>query len=270
MITPEGNYLFMAYHVTRRDLCEAPDTCPRNYTDSIIQEVTPGGGKRFEWNSWDHLKLADCSKGNDYAHLNSLQVVDGDIIASFRNCGQVVRIDRSSRTGAVEWQLGGSAPPRDADTEYLGIVGDDEGMNEFCNQHHATLTADDSVVLFDNGIGCRGGRKGKRAFTRVVEYDISSGTQAEYLRSYGLPSKYGASDVWGGATVLSSDRWLIAWNHSSLVSVPAADTIAVTEVDPVAGTAHLHMHMSADGSRVSTYRVYREAEENVQIPLNLP
>jgi hypothetical protein len=270
LITPEGNYLFMDYHLTSRDLCEAPATCPKEYRDSIIQEVAPDGEKKFEWNSWDHLKLADCSPGIDYAHLNSLQVIDGDIIASFRNCGQVLRIDRSSGTGAVKWQLGGTAPPRDAETTYLEIVGDDEGTNEFCNQHHATLTADDSVVLFDNGVGCRGTRKHEAIFSRVVEYDISSGTQAEYRRSYRLPTQYGATDVWGGATVLDSDRWLIAWNNSWLVAVPSAETIAVSEINPVDGTAHLHMHMSAGNSRATTYRVYREAEENVQIPLNLP
>ena len=270
LITPEGNYLFMDYHATRRDLCEAPDTCPKNYKDSIIQEVSPDGEKQFEWNSWDHVKLADCSTDEDYAHLNSLQVIDGDIIASFRHCGQVLRIDRSSGTGTVEWQLGGTAPPRDTETTYLEIVGDDYGKNILCGQHHATLTDDDAVVVFDNGVGCRGIRKHEVVYSRVVEYDISSGTQAEFRRSYRLPAKYGKTWVWGGATVLNSDRWLIAWNNSRLVTVPSAETIAVSEVDPADGTVHLHMHMSAGDSRVSTYRVYREAEENVQIPLNLP
>ena len=82
------------------------------------------------------MKLEDCRIGaTEYAHLNSLYLKDGDIVASFRYCNQVLRIDRSSGTGAVVWQLGGTAPPRDPATAYLAIVGDTDGLNEFCGQH---------------------------------------------------------------------------------------------------------------------------------------
>ena len=269
LITPEGNFLFMSYHTVTRDLCQAPRTCPKQYTDSVIQEVTPQEVVEFEWNSWGHVNRADCGTGKDYAHLNSLQVIDGDIVASFRNCGLILRIDRASGSGAVVWQLGGTAPPPDTDTAVLEIVGDDDGRNEFCNQHHATLTADGTVVLFDNGVACRGARKANQ-FTRVVEYDISSGSTAEFVRDFRLPRKYGPTDVWGGATVLDSGRWLIAWNHSPGTTLNWNETIAVSEVDPETGTVHLHLHMSWNNAPVATYRVYRVAEEDVQIPLNLP
>ena len=80
----------------------------------------------------------------------------------------MVRIDRSSGTGAVEWQVGGSEPPPDSDIDYLEIVGDTEGGNEFCKQHSAIITASGSLLLFDNGSGCRGNRKNMRPFSRVV------------------------------------------------------------------------------------------------------
>ena len=59
---------------------------------------------------------------DDYAHLNSLHLSGGDVIASFRFCNQVLRIDRSDGTGAVEWQLGGTSPPRAETTTYLEIT----------------------------------------------------------------------------------------------------------------------------------------------------
>ena len=82
------------------------------------------GTELFRWNSWDHMDVEpDCLmvekylRGRtEYAHVNSVQIADGDIIASFRGCAQVLRIDRSS--GAVEWKLGGIAPGPDSTHTY--------------------------------------------------------------------------------------------------------------------------------------------------------
>ena len=152
LISDEGNYLFISYQVATRNVCEVEGHCGPGETtsmkqvvDSIIQEVTPSGESVFLWNTWDHMKLEDCRIGaSEYAHLNSLYLKDGDIVASFRYCNQVLRIDRSSGTGAVVWQLGGTALPRDPATAYLAIVGDTDGLNEF-GQHQATLTDSDTV-----------------------------------------------------------------------------------------------------------------------------
>ena len=97
LITDEGNYVFIDYLPATRDACDFGPCTPGtdsmiSVQDSWIQEVTPGGDKVFEWNSGDHLKLSDCKLGllnNDYAHLNSLYLAGGDIIASFRHCNTV-------------------------------------------------------------------------------------------------------------------------------------------------------------------------------------
>ena len=266
LITDEGNYLFISYQRATRDMCAGKATpCPANVLDSVIQEVTPTGIKVFRWNSWDHLKLADCLKAGDYAHLNSLYLAAGDIIASFRHCSQVLRID--GRSGAVVWQMGGSTPLRDPDTQHLPIVNDDEG--EFCGQHQATLTAAGTIVLFDNGNHCHGPRKEKSPqLTRVVEYDISSGTQAVFMRDFALGADHGYTVVTGGVTVLENDHWLITWGGVSgrSPSLGPDETIAVSEVDPVTGSALFHMNMLWGGG----YRVYRVPEADVKIPWNLP
>ena len=284
LITDAGTYLFISYHPTTHDLCEAPQQpCPTDFSDSIIQEVTPEGTEVFRWNSWDHMKLTDCmvygaDYAKDYAHLNSLQVVDGDIIASFRHCNQVVRIDRSGKTGTIEWQLGGTAPPRDPATSFLPITGDRTGDGEFCGQHHATLTAAGTVVLFDNGVHCKGRRKNQRAFSRVVEYDISSGTQAVYRREFRLPGGHGYAFTGGGVTVLKNGHWLIAWGSGRRgITVRNEEVIMVSEFDPGTGTSLFEMNVfrpfgTGDNRqrRAWTYRAYREHEADVNIPLNLP
>ena len=258
LLTDEGNYLFMSYPATVRDPNDGP------VVDSAIQEVTAAGSEVFRWNSWDHLKIADCkSDATEYSHLNSLQLVDGDIVASLRYCAQVVRIDRSSGSGALEWKLGGTAPTRSDTTEHLEIVGDPAG--EICGPHQATLTAHGTVVLFDNGNHCLGPRKDKPVFTRVVEYDISDGARAVFKREYRRPAGHGYSNHGGGVTVLASGRWLITWGATQGATVPSEDLVAISEVDPATGLAHFEM----TASRMS-YRVYRERESDIRIPLRLP
>ena len=141
--------------------------------DSVIQRRTSGGTQEFSWNSWDHRDVLqvgnDCRVGiypDTYAHANAFHLLsDGDIVVSLRGCAQVLRIDGS--TGAVEWKLGGTAPPEDSDTEHLEIVGDSAG--EFCGQHHVTLTSSNTIVMYDNGEAAR-----ERPRSRAV-YNIASG-----------------------------------------------------------------------------------------------
>ena len=122
-------------------------------------------------------------------------------------------------------------------------------------------------MLFDNGVGCSGPRKGKERFTRVIEYDISSGTEARLINEYIPPPEYGVSNSKGSVQDLGG-RWLISWGVRSRSRVAANETISVSEIDPEDGRALLHLHMSQDGKTASTYRVHRSPE--VDLPLNLP
>ena len=164
VIRENGNYVFEAYEPAIRDFSAYTDENDNPYStsedtsDSVIEEVNPAGSRVFFWNSWDDMYLNDCLQHRfpiDYAHINSVQVVDdADIIASFRGCSQVWRIDRE--TGAGEWLLGRSNRS-DAEWEAHGIrtlkiVGDPHG--EFCGQHSARLIPNGHLLLFDNGNHC--------------------------------------------------------------------------------------------------------------------
>ena len=278
LITADGNRILASYHPTTHDFRPYGDYARDEATeDAVIQEVTPAGAEVFRWSSWDHrddMALGtDCRVDRfpeDYAHLNSMQLLDdGDLLASFRGCAQVLRIDRSSGTGAVVWKLGGSEPPAESEARHLRIVDDPAG--EFCGQHQATLTDRGTLVLFDNGYPCLGPRKASPPFTRVVEYriDVTGGT-ATYVRQYVLPSEQGVGKWEGGVTVLDSGNWLIAWGNKIDVGVSLKDDVAITEVDPRTGTPVLRLNLSSDTTRALTYRVYRAPEADVHIPFNLP
>ena len=104
-----------------------------------------------------------------------------------RGCAQVLRIDGA--TGAVEWKLGGTAAPDGSTTEFLELVehSDPSVVEEFCGQHHVTLT--------------------------------SSGTQAEYLREYRLPVSAAAIAIAGvGVALLAVLVPLILTLHGRVVA----------------------------------------------------
>ena len=275
LITERGTYLQMSYYPNTRDFSDFPcdgEPCSVDAdteTDSVIQEVTPDGEVVFEWNSWDHVKMQDCTIHrfpNDYAHLNSLHELEGDIVAGLRGCAQVLRIEHA--TGAVVWQLGGSLPmradrppPATGAARYLPVVGDPLG--EFCGQHHVTATAAGSLLMFDNGTHCLGARKAEPEVTRIVEYDISSGAEARFVRHYLLPAEHGVAASGGGVVALPGNgNWLVTWGNNG-------PTISVSEVD-AAGNEVLRMNMERDGVRYGTARVYRVREADVGLRPNFP
>ena len=286
LVTPDGTFVNIGRQKDPdRDMSGYLDQDGNPYptsmaiSDAIIQETNADRTQLFYWNSWDHRDTlnfdVDCRVANfpdAYATLNSIRIYAGDIIASLRGCAQVLRIDRSGGTGDVVWKLGGTDPGSGSQAEYLELVDDPAG--EFCGQHDATLMergdGRETVVLFDNGVYCLGPRKGSPKFSRVVEYDISSGTQAVMINEFRLPREQGYASTMGGVTVLDNGRWLISWGRRYGASISHEQRITVSEVDPEDGTVHLHIHMSRDGDEVFTYRAYRVPEADVEIPLNLP
>ena len=257
----DTTFLLVSYRPAIRDGTE--------YEDSVIQEVSLDGTELFRWNSWDHVKRdPDCTRrrsDGDYAHLNSLYLFEDDIIASLPGCAQVVRIDRASGTGQLQWKIGGTAPTRHPHTEYLEIVGDTWG--EFCGQHQASMPASGRLLMFDNGNLCQGHRKDESPFARIVEWDISSGTQADFRREYERDGYHTRHT--GGVTELSNGHWLIAWGGTP--NVRDSDAVSISEVDPATGTAHLEILMlKSGGGYASSYRVYHASEADVSIPPNLP
>lgn len=247
IFTEEGSRIFVSYNSMVRDMTAFGLSAEEVVGDSVIQEVDNNGNIIFEWNSWDHIDLSDCQQTgyprfpSDYAHLNAVSLTeDGDLIGSFRGCGQVLRIDRS--TGAVDWYLGGSQ------SDYL-ITGD--SFNEFCGQHTAWQLENGNVLMFDNGSFCLGGREALYGqFSRAVEYALDPETgQAMFVRDYSLDGVYQAfTRSQGSVQLLSNGNWLVGWGNGPDVSV--------TEVNP-SGRKVFEMRLSVEGNIAVSYRAFR-------------
>jgi hypothetical protein len=137
ILEPDGSMVLLAYE---------PNT-QTGKTDSVIQEVDADGNVVFQW---DSSALADESvvAGADYAHINSVQIVDDgdDFLASFRNLSTVIEIARlphdGYQPGDIVWKLGG----RDSSFTFQ-----DDAYDGPCGQHTASLLPDGDVMVFDDG-----------------------------------------------------------------------------------------------------------------------
>ena len=271
VVKSNGNYLLMAYEPARRDMSQFINSTSGNpYStteltrDSVIQEVTPDKEEAFNWNSWDYMAIEDCTQHrfpDDYAHVNSLQAVHDDIVASFRGCSKVLRIDGDS--GDVIWRLGKSNRS-DADWSASGIqpplriVGDPYG--EFCGQHSARMIGNGNLLLFDNGVACLVDPEGNRTragedFSRVVEYAIDPDHgEAIFQRHYSYHGEFNKlAPTQGHIELLETGNWLISWG-----SMPVNEQ--VTEYSPLTGEEVLIVKLhqlghSDSGLRTTAYPV---------------
>ncbi|WP_420623686.1 cadherin domain-containing protein [Candidatus Poriferisodalis sp.] len=267
-----GNYMLMAYQGTERDLSHltfsdsrgAPFGADAYVEDSIIQIVTPGGSETFRWNSWDHMPLEDCAQhwfppvNGDYAHLNTMQMADGHIIASMRGCSRVLAIDAA--TGDVRWRVGPSNlsvaewAERDIGPPPLEIVGDPE--KQFCGQHGSSLLPNGNLLLYDNGVECTRNPwtlqnlfRENSVYSRGLEYalDLDNG-EAVFVRDHslrGTRSELGYRS--GHIEGLSNGHWLISWGGANRTVPFAATSDVFTQVDPDTGSEWL----SVGGTRTN-------------------
>jgi arylsulfotransferase ASST len=207
--------------------------------DAHIQEQAPDGHVLFNWNSANHIKLADSmvpTSNPDYAHINSISIMrNGDILASFRHLSSVLEIARRAHDGfgrgAIVWQLGGRH------STFTFPAGDGGP----CAQHAATELPNGHILLFDDGsesiagspLLCvnpsdPSGPAIARPSTRVSEYALNVRThQATPVFSYSVAGR--VTTFAGSAQRLPNGDTMVGW-------ASATNPALATEVNSV-GTA---------------------------------
>ena len=297
LVLDDGNYMLIAYEPAVRDLSGVTFQGRNNnreahtygaqetVRDSVIQIRNPAGASQFVWNSWDAIPFEDCkpnvpphTRWNDYAHINTVQVVDGgDIVASLRGCSQVLRIDPDA-AGAhkVVWRVGLSNldddqwAAADKGPAPLRFVGDAEG--QFCAQHGSALLPGERLLLFDNGVECMPDpwtdellvdRTG--VYSRAVEYALDhENGEAVFVRDHSLGgTRTKVGQFHGHAETLPGGDWLVSWGgwtgNFGSISLEAghyppesAPDKSITQVDPDTGEEKLTITLSNSAGAPST------------------
>ncbi len=278
-LLPDGRVILVGYQRHQR-------TNGKTWLDAVIQVLGRRGKPQFTWTSRGHVKPNEAyvlgSRGQDYAHLNSVQMQgNGDIVASFRNTGQVLRIatrkHHGHRPGDVVWRLGGER------NEFTFV---DDLLGGFCAQHDARILPNGHLLLFDNGArkaddgplspqtadmcpdpADPGGDRVARPQSRVVEYDLDVASRtATLVWSHQVPGRYAAFA--GSAQRLTSGHTLVGWWNSQDLTAPESPVPFVTEVDQ-AGTSV--WSLTAQGW--FSYRAHKGAAPDLvrpQVQLQVP
>jgi arylsulfate sulfotransferase len=185
ILLSDNHYIAMAYF--EKEVTNIPSNLTPmsscKVVAPIIQEVE-NGKVIWEWDGTNEPELYSTSiEGNDYklgdmtqdyAHLNSIYIdpKDNNLVLSFRNLNQVVKLDRT--TNKILWRLGGKNSDFPITSE-----------QRFLRQHDAHFLADGkTMILFDNG------DLAERPFTRIVEYTLDEKNKkiTKYKSTY-LPDR---------------------------------------------------------------------------------
>jgi hypothetical protein len=141
-----GGYWLMCDEVRTMDLTAAGGIAEAHVTGTAVQHIGADGTLLFHWSPFDHFAITDGAPADrtgasvNWTHGNALDLdVDGNLIVSFRNLGEITKIDAAS--GAVIWRMGGRR------NEFTFL---DTPSPAFSGQHGVRVSAPGALIILDN------------------------------------------------------------------------------------------------------------------------
>lgn len=201
------------------------------YGDAIM-ELSPDGVVSRAWTVYDTFEFDpdfEIPAGTTWTHANALDYDEAsdDYYVGIRNFDTILRIDRS--TGQVVERIGGD------DSDYATAAGDTQLFNQ---QHQFTKTADDRILVFDNGE-----EEGERTSAREYLLDAERGTAEEIFRYQTDPSLYCFS--LGDVIRLEGGDTIVVWSTAG-------------QVDQVDAEGNLRWRMNGGIGAAFGYSTFRE------------
>lgn len=242
---PNGHVMMMSYHTIQYDMSTIveggkPDA---SLVINIIQEQDRDKNVVFEWRNIDYIPITDSdldltSSRINYGTLNAFDVdQDGNILASFRNHSEIMKISRE--TGELMWRMGG---PR-GEFSYVGEH-EENAPYYHARQHNIRRRPNGNITLFDNG------EFHEPPYSRAVEYTLDEVNKVATLVSeWSYPDGTVFCVTAGNAEPLSNGGWFIGYGvpHPQFVQRNAV------EVHPD-GTKALELSLPKG---VLAYRAYK-------------
>ena len=232
LLSPD-HYFTMAVYPHK--VSNIPDAIPHHKSvtvaSTVIQEVNQG---KLVW-QWDASKFAefyaasnrhnvftDTTTVQDYMHIDAMTLdpTDSNLICSFRDLNQVIKINRS--TGEIVWRFGG----KNSDFNL-------QSLDTFLGQHHITVTGKNSFMLLNNGDSLLRNR------SSIVTFNIEERTKKiTSYKAYPLPSAFIKQM---GSVTKVGDNFLVGGGTAKYI----------VEIDKKTGKATFELTANQP-----TYRVY--------------
>jgi hypothetical protein len=208
---PNGHVMMMSYHTIIYDMSTI---VPGGQTNcslviNVIQEQDADRNVVFEWRNIDYIPITDSDEDLtasriNYSTLNGFDVDDdGNILASFRNHSEIMKINRS--TGEIMWRMGS---PRGEFT----FIGEHEenAPYYYARQHNIRRLPNGNISLFDNG------EYHQPPYSRGVEYALDEVNKVATLVS---EVRYPNGNIFcataGNAQKFSDGSWFLGYGVPS-------------------------------------------------------
>jgi hypothetical protein len=223
IVRPDSSYWLMCDETRVIDL-SAVGGLPNAYvTGTAIQHISSNRELLFDWSAFDHLGLADGDPRDrvgvvvNWTHGNSIDIApDGSLLASFRNLGEITKID--TLTGRVVWRLGGRG-------NQFSVV-ENPGAG-FAGQHSVRTGGLGEILLMDN--------VGDPAGSRAEQYVIDErGKNVRLVGVYGSAPAV-RTDIGGSVQRLATGHTLVSFGTAGRVEEYDAAGRVVWRIEGDAG-----------------------------------
>lgn len=207
LMLPNGHVMMMSYYTIIYDMSQIveggqPDA---SLVINVIQEQDRDKNVVFEWRNIDYIPITDSdldltASRINYGTLNAFKVDDdGNILASFRNQSEIIKINRA--TGDLMWRMGS---PR---SEFTYIGEHEENAPYYhARQHNIVRLPNGNISLFDNG------QFHEPPYSRAVEYSLDEVNKVATLVSeWRYPNGNIFCATAGNAQKLANGGWFIGY-----------------------------------------------------------
>ena len=220
---PDGSYWLMCDEVRTMDLTAYGGVANAKVTGTDVQHVAKDGTLLFSWSPFDHFAITD-GQPSDYSgtnvnwtHGNALDLApDGGLLVSFRNLGEVTKIDVTS--GAVVWRLGGHA------NQFTFL---DPSAPVFVGQHSIRIGDTGEIAMLDN-LGVKNESRGERYTIDEVTHSVRL-TQVYSV----LPAV--VTQIGGSVQMLPGGRTLVSFGTAGRVEEYAPNGLIEWSIQGNAG-----------------------------------
>jgi hypothetical protein len=215
----DGSYRILCDETRTMDLSAHGGIATAQVTGTVVQHVGPGGELLSQWSPFDHFEITDVDLAErsgptvDWTHGTTLELdVDGNLLVSFRNLGEVTKIDAT--TGDVIWRLGGLR------NQFTFL---DAPTPAFSRPQGAHWAGPGNLVLLDN--------LGDPDQSRAERYLIDEENRtARLARSYGATPGV-VTEIGGSVQPLANGRTLVSFGTAGRVEEYDSEGRVMWQID---------------------------------------